>query len=95
MLEKDVERRLCNKVAAVGGKAYKFTSPGRRSVPDRICLFPGGKIAFVEVKAPTGTLTKLQKQELRMLRILGQKAFVVYSYDDVDDLIRLFKGGNL
>lgn len=38
MLEKKVEEHLCKRVKEAGGIAYKFTSPQRRSVPDRLVL---------------------------------------------------------
>lgn len=40
MLERQIEQRLVRKVKSAGGIAYKFTSPSRRSVPDRIVLMP-------------------------------------------------------
>jgi len=42
MLERVIEAYLVQKVKELGGIAYKFTSPQRRSVPDRLCLFPTG-----------------------------------------------------
>ena len=85
--EKQVERYLRDKVAAVGGKAYKFTSPAQRSVPDRLCIFPFGIIAFVEVKRPGGKLTEGQKRELDYLRSMYQFATVVFTKGDVDHLM--------
>ena len=35
MLERDIERRLRLGIKALGGKAYKFSSPGNNGVPDR------------------------------------------------------------
>lgn len=35
-----------------GGLCLKWTCPGHRGVPDRMILFPGGIIAFVELKRP-------------------------------------------
>ena len=52
MREKMIESRLVQEVQSRGGLCWKFTSPGTDGVPDRIVLMPGGKIAFVEVKAP-------------------------------------------
>lgn len=44
MLEKKIEERLRTRVEKVlGGIAFKFTSPNRRSVPDRLVLLPGGR----------------------------------------------------
>jgi hypothetical protein len=36
--ERDVEAHLVKRVKEAGGIAYKFTSPQRRSVPDRLVL---------------------------------------------------------
>ncbi|ECS0227396.1 VRR-NUC domain-containing protein, partial [Salmonella enterica] len=47
-----IEKHLVTEVKKAGGIAYKFVSPGRRSVPDRIVLLPGGRLVFVECKAP-------------------------------------------
>lgn len=38
VLEKTIEAYLVREVAKIGGVAEKFTSPGRRSVPDRLVL---------------------------------------------------------
>ena len=40
MLEKDIEEKLRNKVKKLGGKAYKFVSPGNAGVPDRLVILP-------------------------------------------------------
>lgn len=93
MLEKDVESRLVRRVFQCNGKAYKFTSPGRRSVPDRLCVFPNGDVIFVEVKQPLGKLTRLQEAEHRFLRALKQHVVVVYDYDDVELFIKMWKKG--
>lgn len=42
--EKQVERYLCRCVRRIGGRAYKWTSPGCCGVPDRLVFFPGGGI---------------------------------------------------
>jgi hypothetical protein len=34
--EKVIENYLCEEAKKIGGLCYKFTSPGRRGVPDRI-----------------------------------------------------------
>ena len=40
MLEKEIEKILVTEVKKLGGKAYKFVSPGNSGVPDRIVIFP-------------------------------------------------------
>nr|WP_206427612.1 VRR-NUC domain-containing protein [Burkholderia gladioli] len=71
MLEKTVEAYLVERVRALGGTAYKFTSPARASVPDRIVILPPGRIFFVELKRPGGKLTRGQEREHEHLRRLG------------------------
>ena len=87
-LERDVERRLVEGIKALGGIAYKFTSPQRRSVPDRLCVLPGGKMVFVECKRPGGKVTGAQAREIARLKVLGHWATVVHSYEEVDDLLQ-------
>ena len=51
-LEKSIENVLRKEVERQGGMCLKWTCPGHRGVPDRMILFPGGIIAFVELKRP-------------------------------------------
>lgn len=51
-LEKSIENVLRKAVKAEGGLCLKWVCPGHRGVPDRMILFPGGIIAFVELKRP-------------------------------------------
>ena len=79
MREKAIEKKLADAVKSRGGLAPKFTSPGFDGMPDRIVLLPGGRMAFVEVKAPGKAPRPLQETRHRMLRQLG---FRVYVLDD-------------
>lgn len=79
MREKIIEKKLVDAVQAMGGMALKFVSPGFDGMPDRILLLPGGRIAFVEVKAPGRKPRPLQLVRHAMLRRLG---FQVYVLDD-------------
>ena len=78
MLESTVERHLREEAKKRKGKALKFVSPGMNGVPDRIALLPGGKIAFVELKAPGKKLRPLQVRRKKQLEALG---FLVYCLD--------------
>lgn len=79
MREKTIEQKFRTAVRAAGGMAVKFTSPGLDGMPDRLVLLPGGRMAFVEVKAPGKKPCPLQEARHRMLRRLG---FQVYVLDD-------------
>ncbi len=71
MREKEIEERLRKAVKQAGGKAYKFISPGNAGVPDRLVVMPGGRIGFVELKAPGRSPTPLQRARMRELESLG------------------------
>lgn len=79
MTEKQLEQRLVKAARTTGGLALKFTSPGFDGMPDRILLMPGGRVCFVEVKAPGRKPRPLQLARHRLLRRLG---FRVYVLDD-------------
>lgn len=79
--ESTVENNLVKKVKAAGGTAYKFTSPGRKAVPDRLVLLPGGRVVFVECKAPGELPRADQVREHNRLRALGLKVVVLDSKD--------------
>jgi len=87
MLERDIERYLVRRVKDLGGVAYKFTSPSRRGVPDRLCVFPDGISVFIECKAPGKKPTVLQTHEIERLRNLGQQVFVVDSKESIDEIV--------
>ncbi|EAS6351712.1 VRR-NUC domain-containing protein [Salmonella enterica subsp. enterica] len=74
-----IEKHLVAEVKKTGGVAYKFVSPGRRSVPDRIVLLPGGRLVFVECKAPGEPPRADQLREHERLRALGFSVVVLDS----------------
>ena len=77
MREKETERVLVSEVRRMGGICPKFVSPGFDGMPDRLVLLPGGKIGFVEVKAPGKKPRLLQLSRHKLLRKLGFKVFVL------------------
>ncbi len=81
--EKQVERALGKAAKKRGGIALKFVSPAFDGMPDRLTLLPGGRLAFVEVKAPGKKPRPLQLSRHRLLRKLG---FRVYVLDDPADI---------
>jgi len=38
MLERDIERKVCEMAKVAGWLAFKFVSPAQRGVPDRIFI---------------------------------------------------------
>jgi len=84
MFEKTIEAALVKRVKALGGLCEKFVSPGRRSVPDRIVTLPGGRIVFVELKAPGKGPTELQERDHWRRRKLGCEVIVINSIEGID-----------
>lgn len=76
MREKDIESLLREEVKKLGGRAYKWVSPGNAGVPDRIVIFPNRPPVFVELKSETGKLTALQEAQLAHLAKMGQSTYV-------------------
>lgn len=81
LLEKHIEAALVARVKALGGMAEKFTSPSKRSVPDRLVTLPGGKIIFVEVKNVGKKPTLAQQADNARRRALGCDVRVIDSLE--------------
>jgi len=86
--ESQLEKKLTSEVKKRGGRAFKFTSPGKRGVPDRLILKPGGQALFVEMKAPGKPLEPLQVKRGSELRALGFKVYKIDSLDDIQKFIQ-------
>lgn len=81
-LEKVIEKKVCDHAKALGCLVYKFTSPSRRSVPDRLFIMPGGKgCFFIEFKRKGCKPTPAQEIEIAKIRAQGTTVGVV---DDVN-----------
>ena len=81
VLEKTIEVALVQRVKSLGGMAEKFTSPAKRSVPDRIVTLPDGRIIFVECKAPGKKPTPAQQKDHERRRALGCEVLVIDSLE--------------
>lgn len=82
--ENRVEKKLCDGVKALGGRAYKFVSPGSSGVPDRVICLPDGRTIFAELKAPGRVLTKQQEHRVGELCRMRQKVLVLRSVHEVE-----------
>ena len=87
MLESALEQKLVKAVKKAGGLAWKFVSPGRSGVPDRVVLMPGGHIIFIELKTETGSLTPLQIEVHNTLRDMGFDCRTLYGKQYVEGFI--------
>lgn len=82
--ERDIEEYFVTQVRKAGGWPVKLTSPGNAGMPDRMVLWPGGAVDFVELKRPGGKVRPLQLSALKRLQELGFAAFVISDRGTVD-----------
>lgn len=80
MLEKQIEAKVCDYAKTKGMMVYKFTSPARAAVPDRMFI-KNGRVFFIEFKRGGQKATEAQEREHHRLR---QQAINVFVVDNVD-----------
>jgi len=81
MLEKQIEKKVCDHARSLGFLVYKFTSPQRAAVPDRLLISPNGFVFFIEFKACGKRPTPAQVRE--HVRLKTNKA-IIHVIDNVD-----------
>lgn len=82
MLEKDIEKKVCDYAKEKEALVYKFTSPSRAAVPDRMFIRPDGRVWFCEFKRTGEKPTPAQEREHHRLR---QHKVFVFVIDNVDE----------
>ena len=85
MKESTIEKHLVAQVKALGGMAYKFTSPAHRGVADRVVCLPDGQTWFVELKAPGGRLSELQKIFAEDMARMNQRYACLWSKEQIEE----------
>ena len=86
MREKTIEYALVRRVRQAGGLCEKWNA-GTAGWPDRILLFPDGRVAFVEVKAPGEKPRPLQVHRHEQLRALGFQVYVLDSIEQIGGIL--------
>jgi len=87
VLERQIEAYLVKRIKALGGMAYKFTSPAHKGVSDRIVCLPNGQTWFVELKTEGGRLSPLQKVFASDMARMNQKYVCLWNKEQIDDFI--------
>lgn len=90
--ESKIERKLCEGIKRLGGRAYKLISPGCAGMPDRLICLPNGSSIFVELKTEKGRLSVKQRHRVDELVSLQQKVRVLYGEKDVEYFLICLKG---
>jgi hypothetical protein len=95
-LEKDIERAVCDYAKKQFKMlCYKFTSPGQRSVPDRIFVTKEGVVFFIEFKRLGQKPTPAQEVEIAKIRAQGVKVFVVDNVGEGKRVVDQMSGRDL
>ena len=84
MLEREIEKKFVEHVKKLGGTAEKFTSPNRRSVPDRLVTLCTGRIIFVELKRPGAKPTEAQLRDHQRRREMGCDVRVISTMEEIN-----------
>lgn len=72
--ESEVEAQIRDYAKATGWLVYKFVSPGKRAVPDRVFVYRG-VVVFAEIKRPKEEPTRQQRVRINELRKEGANVF--------------------
>ena len=83
--EASFEGYFRDKVRKAGGRAFKWVCPGVSGVPDRIVLFPGGRIVFAEIKRP-GIADGRNARQKKMSSVLSGLGFRVYRIGSKEEI---------
>ena len=85
--EKLVERKLVELVKINGGMCIKLLCDQLIGLPDRLCLFPGHIIVFVELKTTGRKPKRIQTFMHNKLRALGFRVEVIDTVERVNKFI--------
>lgn len=103
MRETKVETYLHEQVVAAGGWTDKFTSPGRKNVPDRIVTWPGqwvshlksrrhpADVHFIECKRPGKDANPGQARDHKRRRDMGCTVLVINTKALVDEYVKAWR----
>lgn len=81
--ETKIETALVNLVLSYEGECKKLQGVGNKSWPDRFCLFPWGKVWFVETKKPGKKPDRLQLHIHAKLREMGFNVSVIWNKEQL------------
>lgn len=85
--EKLVERKLVELAKINNGMCIKLLCDQLIGLPDRLCLFPNHKMAFVETKTTGQKPRRIQAYMHKKLRALGFRVEVIDSVEGAINFI--------
>lgn len=85
--EKALEKKLTNEIKKLSGWSIKLPASQLMGLPDRLCLFTGGRVCFAEVKSTGVQPTRRQLIVHNKLRRLGFDVRVVDSTPKIEKIV--------
>ena len=90
-LESSIERSVVRYAESMGVLQRKLAKDGQAGWPDRMFLFSGGRVLFIEFKRPGGSTRAVQTQFHKRLRLRGFRVEIVDSVEEGRRLIDEYK----
>ena len=87
--EKYLDKLLVKTVKDNEGLCIKLVTTHFTGLPDRLCLLPGGRIFFAEIKTTNKKPRKIQSVVHSKLRGLGFDVFVIDNSDFIKSLFKM------
>ena len=85
--EKKLERKLSKEIIRIGGICLKIPAIHYMGIPDRLCLLPGGRLFFAEIKTTGKKPEKIQLSVHKRLKNLGFRVEVIDNTEFLNKLI--------
>lgn len=76
MKESQIQSKKIKELEAQGYYVLKLIKTNKNGIPDLLVIPPNSDVLFIEVKGPTGKLSKLQEYRIKELTAHGVKAEV-------------------
>lgn len=86
--EASLESRLGAKIKSMGGWSLKLLPTFVIGLPDRMCLLPGGRLFFAEIKTTGEKPRRSQLAVHRRLEEMGFKVYVIDSSKQMDLILK-------
>ena len=85
--EKTLDRKLSAELKKIGGWSIKLITAHISGLPDRLCLLPGGRLFFAEIKTTKQKPRKLQLSVQNKLISMGFEVYVIDNSEIIKKLI--------
>lgn len=89
--EKRIEASLRDHIKKMGGLCIKLTALHFTGLPDRLCLLPGGRLFFAELKTTGEKPTKIQSTVHTRLQKLDFKVFIIDSIENLKSVLKSYE----